>query len=63
MRILGWTLLTVGTLVFARSAWLMANYSGNMSEMSKDRGYILLTVSTCVALFGAWLVVRRPSHL
>jgi hypothetical protein len=53
--------MALGTLVFCRTAWLMAAYFENMSEMSRQRGYISLAVSSCIALLGAWLAFRRPS--
>ena len=65
MRILGWILIIIGTLVFARVAWLGAMYFHNMGQESRQRFYISIVVSPLVAAGGAWLACGAagpPNH-
>jgi hypothetical protein len=59
MRIFGWSLVAVGALLFARTAWLRAMYFENMSVVSQQRFYILITTAPLVVAIGIWVVMSR----
>ncbi len=63
MRFFRWSLIIAGSLLLARTSWLVTMYWGEMSEQSKSRACILIGTSLCISAFGVWLVYRqRRSH-
>jgi len=62
MRIVGWSLIVVGMLVFARTIWLEVTCFGEMSEASRQRTYILFAIAPFFVLLGVWILYRARNR-
>ena len=58
MRIFGWTLIVVGTLMFARTARLGVRHYQNMSPISQMGFYLAVPVSPVIVAAGIRFVRR-----